>query len=160
MISSTIGSRIKKEREKAGLTQADLAERIGTASSMIGQWENNNRNPKMSVLQKIAAALNISVDNLLYDTVEKTEIVPGRAWIIYINDPSLDNYIYKIEATDAEAFNYVANAVANVIGDIRKYTPEARLTAAYNQLNDKGRAIAIGRIEELTKISDYRAETE
>lgn len=156
MTLSTVGSRIKKEREAAGVTQAELASRIGTASSMIGQWENNNRNPKAAVLEKIAAALNISVDRLLYDSVVKTEVLPGRAWVIQIDDPSLDNYIYRIEASDPEAFAYVQNVMANVVGDIRQFTPEARLTAAFNQLNDAGKNIAIQRIEELAKIADYR----
>lgn len=157
MTSSSVGSRIRKEREAAGITQAELASRIGTASSMIGQWENNNRNPKAAVLERIAAALNISVDRLLYDSVMKTEVLPGRAWVIQIDDPSIDNYIYRIEASDPEAFAYVQNVMANVVGDIQQFTPEARLTTAFNQLNEEGRAIAIQRIEELAKIPDYRA---
>lgn len=157
MTSSSVGSRIRKEREAAGITQAELASRIGTVSSMIGQWENSNRNPKSAVLEKIAAALNISVDRLLYDSVIKTEVLPGRAWVIQIDDPSIDNYIYRIEASDPEAFAYVQNVMANVVGDIQQFTPEARLTTAFNQLNEEGRAIAIQRIEELAKIPDYRA---
>lgn len=157
MNSSSVGSRIRKEREAAGITQAELASRIGTAAAMIGQWENNNRNPKAAVLEKIAAALNISVDRLLYDSVVKTEVLPGRAWVIQIDDPSLDNYIYRLEASDPEAFAYVQNIMANVVGDIQQFTPEARLAVAFNQLNEAGRAIAIQRIEELAKIPDYRA---
>lgn len=158
MTSASVGSRIKKEREAANVTQAELAKRIGTASSMIGQWENNNRNPKAAVLGKIATALNISVDRLLYDSVVKTEVIPCRAWIIKIDDPSIDNYIYRIEAADSEAFSFVQNMMAQLVGDIRQYTPEARLSAAFNQLSEEGKAIAIQRIEELAKIPDYRAQ--
>lgn len=153
---STVGSRIRRERESAGLTQAELASRIGTASSMIGQWENNNRNPKSAVLEKIAAALNISIDRLLYDSVVKTEVIPGRAWIIQIDDPNLENYIYRIEAVDSESFDLVQNMIANVVADLSQYTPEARLSSAFNRLNDAGKAIAVQRIEELTKIPDYQ----
>lgn len=156
MNPSTVGSRIKREREAAGLTQAELANRIGTASSMIGQWENNNRNPKSAVLEKIAAALNISIDRLLYDSVIKTEVLPGKAWIIQIDDPNLDNFIYRIEAVDSESFDFVQNMIASVVADLSQYTPEARLTSAFNKLNEAGKAIAVQRIEELAKIPDYQ----
>lgn len=156
MNPSTVGSRIKREREAAGLTQAELASRIGTASSMIGQWENNNRNPKSAVLEKIAAALNISIDRLLYDSVIKTEVLPGKAWIIQIDDPNLDNFIYRIEAVDSESFDFVQNMIANVVADLSQYTPEARLSSAFNKLNEAGKAIAVQRIEELAKIPDYQ----
>lgn len=158
MIPASVGSRIKKEREAANVTQAELAKRIDVASSMIGQWENSNRNPKPATLEKIATALNISVDRLLYDSVVKTEVIPGRAWTVKIDDPSLDNYIYRIEAADSEAFSFVQNAMAQLVGDIRQYTLEARLSAAFNQLSEEGQAIAIQRIEELAKIPDYRVQ--
>lgn len=158
MGSANVGSRIKKEREAAGMTQAELANKIGTASSMIGQWENNNRNPKSAVLEKIATALNISIDRLLYDSVVKTEVLPGKAWIIQIDDPSLENYIYRIEAVDPESFEYVQNMIANVVADLSQFTPEARLSTAFNRLNPAGKAIAVQRIEELAKIPDYQIQ--
>lgn len=55
------GACIRKARESCGMTQKALAERIGVASSMIGQWENGNRMPKICTLSKIAAACNTSV---------------------------------------------------------------------------------------------------
>jgi len=157
MSDSPIGKRIKYERKAAGLTQSDLAAKIGVAASMIGQWETDARTPKPETLDKIAAALNVSTDRLLYDSVVKKEIIPGRAWVIEIDDPALNNYIFRIEATDSEAFECVQNMMASVAGDISLLTPEARIAQAYNKLNDAGKIVAVERIEELTKISDYQA---
>lgn len=55
------GVRIRKLRKSCGMTQKELAERIGVASSMIGQWENGNRNPRLCTLSKIASACGTSV---------------------------------------------------------------------------------------------------
>lgn len=59
--SGTTGTRIRRARESCGMTQVELAEKIGVASSMIGQWENGNREPKLCTLSKIASACNTSV---------------------------------------------------------------------------------------------------
>jgi len=56
----TTGERIKAAREKAGLTQAELGDRIGATSQTIAQWETNRRNPKYETLRRIASALGVS----------------------------------------------------------------------------------------------------
>ena len=47
---------IKAVRAACGLTQQQLAEKIGTTPQMISAWENGARNPKRSTLLKIAEA--------------------------------------------------------------------------------------------------------
>ena len=58
----TLGKRIKNERQKAGMSQKDLAERIGTSAAMIGHYETGYRRPKYDTLSKIADALNVGFD--------------------------------------------------------------------------------------------------
>ena len=53
-----IGKRIRDARKAAGLTQEELAERIGTSSVAVAQWETGRRNPKMGTVSKLAAALD------------------------------------------------------------------------------------------------------
>lgn len=65
----TIGMRIRRLRKSCGMTQAELAGRIGTAASMIGQWENGNRKPKLCTLSKIALACNAPVSVLIDDVI-------------------------------------------------------------------------------------------
>lgn len=57
-----IGAKIKEYRKKAGLTQQQLAEKIGKKEVTIRKYENSSREPKLSVIQEICAALNIPVD--------------------------------------------------------------------------------------------------
>lgn len=51
-----IGKRIRDARKAAGLTQEELAERMGTSSVAVAQWETGRRNPKMGTVSKLAAA--------------------------------------------------------------------------------------------------------
>lgn len=52
LISDLIGARLKR-----GLTQKDLAERIGTKQSAIARLESGNINPSIEFLQKIAQVM-------------------------------------------------------------------------------------------------------
>jgi len=51
---------IRKRLEK-GLTQKQLAEKVGTKQSAISRLEGGNANPSFSFLEKIAKALNSSL---------------------------------------------------------------------------------------------------
>lgn len=61
----TTGQHIRTARQKAGMTQAQLAERLGIPYQSIGQWERDVRNPKLDTLKRIADALNISIQDLM-----------------------------------------------------------------------------------------------
>lgn len=71
----TTGELIKAARKKAGLTQAQLAEKLGISYVGVSQWENDLRNPKLDTLQRIAAALGVPVQDLISDweAVDKEE---------------------------------------------------------------------------------------
>jgi DNA-binding XRE family transcriptional regulator len=58
-------SKIKEFREAAGLTQWQLAQRIGVMVQQIGAWENNSDEKTMTVanLTKIANALKRKTDD-------------------------------------------------------------------------------------------------
>lgn len=57
-------SPITRARMAAGLTQAQLAEKIGVLPQQIGSWERGERNPKLDALRRIAAALGCTIDDL------------------------------------------------------------------------------------------------
>ena len=71
----TTGELIKAARKKAGLTQAQLAEKLGISYVGVSQWENDLRNPKLDTLQRIASALGVPVQDLISDweAVDKEE---------------------------------------------------------------------------------------
>ena len=59
------GPAIREFREKKGLTQVDLAEKIGVSSKTISKWETSKGLPDISLLQPLAQALGISVIELM-----------------------------------------------------------------------------------------------
>lgn len=62
----SIGSRIRSAREAKGLTQAQLAEKVGNIkSSVVSMWENGNSRPDLDRFSRLCAALDITADELL-----------------------------------------------------------------------------------------------
>jgi ribosome-binding protein aMBF1 (putative translation factor) len=59
-----ISARIRELRIAAGLTQTQLAERSGLPQSHISRLEAAQHSPSHATLQKLAAALNIHVNEL------------------------------------------------------------------------------------------------
>ena len=56
---------IKTMRERAGLTQTVLAEKMGVDQSAISQWEQGSVFPTVSNLKRLANILSCSTDELL-----------------------------------------------------------------------------------------------
>ena len=59
------GTAIKTIREAKGLTQAELAERIGVTGKAVSKWETGKGLPDISLLQPLATALDTSVIELM-----------------------------------------------------------------------------------------------
>lgn len=59
-----VGRRIQEEREQAGLTQTELAQRTGLPQSHISRIENAKHSPTHATLSKIASALNRRVEDI------------------------------------------------------------------------------------------------
>lgn len=57
---ASIGERIKSARKAAGLSQAELASRIGVSQPAIATWESGIHDPRRVVLAKLADALSLS----------------------------------------------------------------------------------------------------
>ena len=60
-----MGEKLKAARQAAGLTQGQLAEKVGCQQRDISRWENGHREPVASTLKKLALALGCSMDDLV-----------------------------------------------------------------------------------------------
>jgi len=60
-----IGIRLRKLREKLGLTQDELAEKIGVNSLQINRYEHDKNEPSGELVARMAKALYTSADYLL-----------------------------------------------------------------------------------------------
>ena len=62
-------------RRQHGLSQAELAERIGVHQTAISQWEKGRTSPDRRSLMKLAKVLGVSCDTLLGGAAEN-ELIP------------------------------------------------------------------------------------
>jgi XRE family transcriptional regulator, regulator of sulfur utilization len=63
--SSPVGSRVRALREAMDLSLRDLAERSGVSAPMLSQVERGETSPTLSVAERIAAGLDLSLSQLL-----------------------------------------------------------------------------------------------
>jgi transcriptional regulator with XRE-family HTH domain len=87
-MAKTLGERIRELREARGLTQREIANRIGIDDYYISRLENNHVNPTLATMQKIATALD----------VELRDFFPSAKAEFRITAPNLDRDLKKIVA--------------------------------------------------------------
>lgn len=64
----SIGRNITRYRVAAGLTQRQLAEKIGKDASSVSYYESNRMIPRMPVIEKIADVLGVTKEDIISDT--------------------------------------------------------------------------------------------
>ena len=62
---TSVGENIKKTRNKIGITQEQLAEKINVTRQAVSNWENGKTEPDIETLTKIAQIFDISIDELV-----------------------------------------------------------------------------------------------
>jgi transcriptional regulator with XRE-family HTH domain len=73
MISSTmtpIADRIRRERHRASLTQAQLAEAAGLCQEAVSHWETGRRVPTVTNLDRLAAGIGIPTAQFFQDDAD------------------------------------------------------------------------------------------
>lgn len=66
-----LGKRIKQLRFKAGLTQEQLAEKLGIGAQSVSKWENASAMPDITALPLLAEIFGVSIDDLFDMTTEQ-----------------------------------------------------------------------------------------
>ncbi|AOQ24364.1 hypothetical protein MTAT_23930 [Moorella thermoacetica] len=67
----SLGAKLKRLREKIGLTQKELAQQVGISHSLIGQIETDRIQPSLSTLSSLAEALGVSTCYFLMEDDEE-----------------------------------------------------------------------------------------
>ena len=74
-IDQSVGQRVRLARERAGLTQERLAHKLGVDTTAISRYESAERVFGLAMLERVAAALGVTVGWLLADRIGE----PGGA---------------------------------------------------------------------------------
>ncbi|WP_438447715.1 helix-turn-helix domain-containing protein [Gorillibacterium sp. sgz5001074] len=105
----TCGDKIAALREKRGLTQEDLASKIGISRASLSHYEKSRRDPDYTILTKLADYFKVSIDYLLGRTEDPSNI----------SDLGVREFTEHMELSDEQILDKFAFTV-----DGRKLTPE------------------------------------
>ena len=100
-----IGTIIQQKRKDAGLTQAQLADRLGVTAPAVNRWEKDLSFPDAALLAPLARCLKTDLNELFsfYDSLsaKERELIVDKARVMIIND-DIDSAISHIEAAVKE----------------------------------------------------------
>ena len=93
----TLGKRIMRNRKKLGLTQDQLAEKLGVTAQAVSKWENDQSCPDISMLPRLAEIFGVSTDELLGREPEQPVYEgqveqPARTWIPWTSEKTVGLY--------------------------------------------------------------------
>ena len=77
-MKQTLGQLIAALRKEKGMTQTDLAGRMGVTDKAVSKWERDLSCPDVSSLPLLAEVLGVSLDELMQ--VKKEQAAPERPW--------------------------------------------------------------------------------
>ena len=65
---NNVAEKIRYFRDKLGLTQTDLAKRLGISRSAVNAWEMSLSSPSLANIVEMARIFHVTVDSLLNST--------------------------------------------------------------------------------------------
>ena len=68
---------LKQCRKKQGVSQAELAAKLGVTQQAVGKWESGKSSPDPSTVARIAELLNTTADYLLGLTASSSIVLDG-----------------------------------------------------------------------------------
>jgi len=74
-MEQTLGKRIAANRKLLGLTQDQLAEKLGVTAQAVSKWENDQSCPDISILPELSKIFRVSTDTLLGCSTEVREYI-------------------------------------------------------------------------------------
>lgn len=144
---ATIGEKIQEARIEAGLTQRELARRLGIKPPNISQYERGVKTPKFETILRIADALGVDWE------------------IFYPTSASVAALAAKAQKRDAGASALAALRFSQTGSEepAAGLSPldralQARLLAAFCRLSETGKNEAVKRVEELAELPRYQAQ--
>ncbi len=142
----TLGEKIRRIRSEKGLSQAALEKISGVNSKLLSKYENERIVPTADTLKKIAEALEISADYLIFDNAP-------RSGLSKLTDLELFEKFLQVEKMAPDNRNMIKNLIDAVIikskvEDIIKPAPEDSWEVRMKKILTKFRKRAKGYSED------------
>ena len=91
MNASETGRFISSKRREKGLTQKELAEKLGVTDKAVSKWETGRGMPDVSVLEDLSKELEVSVSEILNGGEVEKELLPQTADKIIVDTMKASN---------------------------------------------------------------------
>ena len=88
--------RLKNLRKEVGLTQVDVAGKLGFSQQAYASWERGVKKPTQENLVKIAQILNVSVDYLVGNSEKRTDELDNIELLFRMNSRGLTEEEKKV----------------------------------------------------------------
>lgn len=123
--SPDVGTRVKELRMKLGMSQKDLADKVGLTTSFISQLENNQVSPSLNSFLQIAGALGSNPADLLQDNKEAQDarwLISRESAAKNLCEKERGYSIFRIVSGDnTSAYITVINPGADLSGHFMNY---------------------------------------
>lgn len=98
-IKKNISKNIGKYREKAGLSQKELANKLGIVPSRISNWETGANCPTIDILFEVCEVLNVSINDIY-------GVYPDSKFILKYGEQDLLNKYRLLDAHGREMVDF------------------------------------------------------
>jgi transcriptional regulator with XRE-family HTH domain len=71
LLTMDFGQRLATLRKERALTQQQLADKVGCHVTMVRRYEANETQPTLEVIRRLAVALSVSADTLVFEKDER-----------------------------------------------------------------------------------------
>ena len=88
--------RLKNLRKEVGLTQVDVAGKLGISQQAYASWERGVKKPTQENLVKIAQIMNVSVDYLVGNSEKRTDELDNIELLFRMNSRGLTEEEKKV----------------------------------------------------------------
>ncbi len=95
-LAANLAANLRHIRERRGLTQGQLAKLCGVPRSTVGNIETGESNPTLSVLGRLAAALQLSLEELLSAPRARCELFPAGSLPTLKKGRSASSVVHKL----------------------------------------------------------------
>ncbi|NMP23422.1 helix-turn-helix domain-containing protein [Sulfobacillus harzensis] len=102
-----LGERLRDLRVRAGLSQADVAERVPISASTVSRWESGERRPDLDHLMRLTDILDCSIQDI---------VDAGELWETWRDER--EGLIPMSRLSDASTPEVSGNALASVVMEL------------------------------------------
>lgn len=127
---NTIGTNVKKLREKAHVTQEQLADSLFVSYQAVSKWETGAAVPDTLMLPKIAEFFGTTIDELFHENMVAYRHKGARLYSIYEDSPSPENFsaaesaLLKITNAPTSPDCYFQTEDLRILGNLYAYHME------------------------------------